>query len=315
MNETSKILITGISGKLGQLLAARLHRDSEIIGIDRRPFRRRPKDVDHNQIDIRRKKAEDIFRTQSIAAVFHMGIIHDPRKNSEEHHTMNLIGTQKILDYVERYRIPKLVFLSSANIYGARATNSQFLNEESPLMAATSFHQIRDLVSVDMLVNSFFWKHPEVETVILRPVHIIGDVSNAPSNYLRLPVVPTILGFDPMVQVIHEEDVVEALTLALRPGIRGVFNIVGPSPVPLSQIIAILGKPNLRLPLPVFRPTLERLWKLKLTSFPPPEIDFIRFTCMVDGGRANRVLEYKPLKSLRETLEIIQQDDIYHITR
>ena len=68
-----------------------------------------------------------------------------------------------------------------------------------------------------MLAQGFFWKHPETETVILRPVHIVGRVHNAPSNFLRLPTIPTLLGFDPMVQVIHEEDVVRAIGRALRP--------------------------------------------------------------------------------------------------
>src|SRR5438270_80592 len=84
-----------------------------------------------------------------------------------------------------------------------------------------------------LLASSFFWKQQSCETVILRPVHILGGVRNAPSNYLRLPWVPTLLGFDPMVQAIHELDVVEAIVCALTTGVRGIFNVVGPGEVPL----------------------------------------------------------------------------------
>ena len=75
--------------------------------------------------------------------------------------------------------------------------------------------RLRDLVELDMLAQSFFWRHPTTETVILRPVHILGRVKNAPSNYLRLERPVSILGFDPIVQVIHAREVVEAIERAL----------------------------------------------------------------------------------------------------
>src|SRR5437868_14842421 len=90
------------------------------------------------------------------------------------------------------------------------------------------------------------WKYPEVDTVILRPAHIVGPtVRNAPSTYLRLPRPWTLAGFDPMVQLIHEEDVAHVLALALRPALRGVFNICGPGELPLWG-----GPPELR-PAPI----------------------------------------------------------------
>jgi nucleoside-diphosphate-sugar epimerase len=115
-----------------------------------------------------------------------------------------------------QYRVPKVVVLSSANVYGPRPDNAQFLTEEAPLLAAQAFPEMRDLVEIDHMASSFFWKARDIETVILRPVHILGSVHNAPSNYLRLPVIPTLLGFDPMVQVIHELDVAEAIAWSAR---------------------------------------------------------------------------------------------------
>src|SRR5258706_15952249 len=177
--------------------------------------------------------------------------MHDPRVNAAEHHAWNVAGFQKILEYVAQYRVPKLVLLSSANVYGPRPDNPQFLSEEAPLLGGAAFSEIRDLVEVDMLAQSFFWKRPEAETAILRPVHIIGSVKNAPSNYLRLPVIPTLLGFDPMMQVVHEEDMVRAILLALRPGVRGIFNLAGPPPLPLSRVIKALGRASMPLPHPL----------------------------------------------------------------
>jgi UDP-glucose 4-epimerase len=173
-------------------------------------------------------------------------------------------------------------------------------------MGSQGFPDIRDLLEVDHLASSFFWKARDVETVILRPVHILGAVHNAPSNYLRLPVAPTLLGFDPMLQIIHEEDVLDAVVCALRPGVRGIFNVTGPGELPLSAILGELGRRVLPVPHPVARALLSALWRFGASSFPVPEIDFIRYVCMVDGSRAERELGFHPRHSLKETIRAVE---------
>ncbi len=302
-----KIVITGIAGRLGRILARRLHRDGryQVVGIDRRPFLGRPKDIEHVQVDLRTKKARDVFRAGDVAALIHMGVMHNPRASEGEHHSWNVAGTMRLLEYCQLYQVPKVVVLSSANVYGPRPDNTQFLTEDAPLMGSQEFPEIRDLIEVDHLASGFLWKAREIETVILRPVHILGGVHNAPSNYLRLPVIPTLLGFDPMVQIIHELDVLEAIVCALRPGLRGIFNVNGPGELPLSAIIQELERPVLRFPHPMARPLLRTLWRLGATSFPVPELDFIRYVCMVDGTRARRELGYHPRHSLKETIRAV----------
>jgi UDP-glucose 4-epimerase len=329
------VVVTGICGRLGRRVCRALHREGRVIGIDRRAFPDKPKDVEHFQVDIRRKKTQDVFRQNAhpagsagppgsagqnahpsaspevahgISAVVHLGVMHDPRASAAEHHSWNVSGFAKLLEYVTQYKIPKLVVLSSANVYGPQPDNAQFLGEESPLLGGQRFPEIRDLVEVDMLAQSFFWKNPATETVVLRPVHILGGVRNAPSNYLRLPVVPTLLGFDPMVQVIHEDDVVHAIRLALRPGVRGIFNIAGPDPLPLSRLVETLGRPRLPLPHPVARAMLQRAYRLRLSSFPAPELDHIRYVCMVDDRRAREILGYSPRKGIEETARAVDDE-------
>jgi UDP-glucose 4-epimerase len=304
--QEGEILVTGISGNLGRLLARRLHRVARVVGIDRRPFRNKPKDIDVVQMDLRRKKVEEVFRTRDIRAVVHLSILHDPRSTAYEHHTYNIVGTRKIIDLCEKHGVGKFVFLSTANVYGPRPENNQFLTEDSPLLGDQDFHEIRDIITVDHLAQSFFWKKPDINTVILRPVHILGRVHNAPSNYLRLRYPPKVMGFDPMVQVIHEEDVVRAIILALKPEIRGVFNVVGPGEVPLSRVFKALGKTPLPIPSLIGEPLLRALWKWRLTSFPPPEVDYIRYQCTVDGSRARDILGYEPRHSLLDTIRCLE---------
>lgn len=301
-----RVAVTGISGRFGRLLTRQLHRVHTVVGIDRRAFPGVPIDVELHHIDIRRKRCADIFRTGAFDAVVHLNVMHDPRASSEEHHTFNIRGTNRVLEYCQRFRVPKVVLLSSANVYGPRPENAQFLTEDAPLMGATRFSAIRDLVDVDMYGQSFFWKHPEVETVILRPVHIVGAVRNAPSNYLRLTHPPRLAGFDPMVQIIHEEDVARAIICALEPGVRGIFNVPGCEAAPLSGLLTLAGGAIVDFPHFLAPPVLERLWRLRLTSFPPPEIDHLRYVCMVDGARARDVLGFRPRYDLQDTMAFLR---------
>lgn len=302
-----RVVITGIAGNLGRAVARRLHRRYEIIGLDRRPVHHLPKDIDVETVDIRRRRAEDVFRREHIDAVVHLNIMHDPRTRQEEHHAFNIVGTQKLFQLASEHRVPKIVVLSSANVYGPDPTNNQFLKEDAPLMGGQNFDTIRDLIALDMFCNTFFWRHPEIETVILRPVHIVGRVNNAPSRYLRLEHPITVMGFDPMVQLIHVEDVVTAIERALTPGVRGVFNVAGPSPVPLSLLFEKMGKAPRPLPEPAARALLKAGWSLKMSDWPVPELDHIKYVCMVDDSLAREKLGFEHRYSLDRILDDLTQ--------
>ena len=302
----TKVVITGVCGRLGRSVARVLHRERPVVGVDRRDFIGKPKDIEHQKLDLRRKKLRDVFRSGDVEAVIHLGVMHDPRAPQSEHHSWNVEGFGKLLEYVAQFDVKKLVVLSSANVYGPQPHNPQFLTEEAPLLGGARFSEIRDLIEVDMLAQSFFWKHPDVQTVILRPVHILGRVRNAASNFLRLPRVPTLLGYDPMVQVIHEADVVSAIIAALAPEARGIFNLAGPEPMPLSHLLRILGRPTLPVPYSLAKPLMNRLWSLHLTSFPTPELDHIRYVCMVDDRRARDVLGYANAHDAEETVRAVE---------
>jgi UDP-glucose 4-epimerase len=299
------VIITGIVGRMGHLVARKLHRHGLVIGIDRRKFEGKPEDIVHHQIDLRRRKTRDIFRAGGIRAVVHLGVMHNLRESDKTHHEWNVVGFQKLLEYVSQYNVPKLIVLSSATLYGPSPDNPQFLTEEAPLLGAQEFSRIRDLVEVDMLAQSFFWRHPEVDTVILRPCHILGRVRNAPSNYCRMERPLTVLGFDPMLQVIHERDVVEAISLALRPGTRGIFNLRGPGELPLSRMLRMVGKRPIAVPGPLIKGLAGSMWSSRAAGFPMQEIDHLRYICMVDDSRARQQLGFHPKYDMDQTLRAV----------
>ncbi len=83
------VAVTGICGRLGRRVCRLLHRETRVVGIDRRPFPDKPKDVEHWPVDLRRKKTQDVFRggAARINAVVHLGVMHDPRESGAQHRT------------------------------------------------------------------------------------------------------------------------------------------------------------------------------------------------------------------------------------
>lgn len=279
-----------------------------VVGVDERPFVGKPEDVIFHQVPLTSHRVRELFKAGDVQALVHLGVSHNTHKPDAERHRRNVVAVQSLLEGAREGGLAKVVLLSSANVYGPRPDNPQFLKETAPLLAAGPFSDIRDLVEVDMLVQSFMWQHADLETVILRPTHVLGTVHNAPSNYLRLPMVPTILGFDPMVQVVHQQDVVQALVLALKPGIRGAFNIAGPPPVPLAQALKLLKRATVGVPHGLAKVTIDGLFKAKMSNFPAPELDFIRYVCMVDDQLARETLGYRHKFDLVQTLQAVDAE-------
>ncbi|HSC87591.1 MAG TPA: NAD-dependent epimerase/dehydratase family protein [Polyangiaceae bacterium] len=302
------VLVTGFAGRLGRRLVRRLHRTRKVVGLDRKSARGLPIDVEHEAFDPQRSGARQVFRRGDLGAIVHLGVVHDPRAKRSDTHANNLLAFQRVLEYAERFEIPKIVVLSSANTYGPRPENAQFLSESAPLLAGGRFSEMHGLVELDLLAQSTFWRLPGTETVILRPANILGTVRNAPSNYLRLPVVPTLMGFDPMVQAVHQDDVVTAIERALAPGVRGIFNVAGPPAVRLSRALELLGRRTMPVPYSLAKGGLSGLFLLGMSRFPAPELDFIRYVCMVDDGLARRTLGYEPAHDLRSTLDAVDEE-------
>ena len=105
--------------------------------------------------------------------------------------------------------------------------------------------------------------------------------------------------------VLARTDVARALTLALRPGLRGVFNVTGPGEVPLSAIFRELGRSPIPIPHPLARPLVRRAFDARLSSFPPEEVDHIQYLCVVDGSRFAREAGWAPAFSLKDTIRSV----------
>jgi UDP-glucose 4-epimerase len=303
-----RLLITGIAGGQGRLIARRVGDFFQLSGVDRVPWEGYPPNVRLHVVDLRKRKFEDVFRTERPDAVVHCAFVRHFRADPHVRHEVNVLGTKRVLEYAIAYGVKRIVVLSSAYVYGALPDNPYYVDEDYPLNVSRTYPEVRDLAEVDTLATAFLWRHPEVVTTILRPVNTLGYYTHsAIGRYLRQRYVPTIMGFNPMLQFIHEEDVAEAVALALQSGAHGLFNVGGPGAVPLKVAIRETGGTAVPIPEPLAWAVFSRLFRLGLYHTPPGAMDFLKYPCTVDGGAFQRATGFAPLFSLEDIFASVRR--------
>jgi UDP-glucose 4-epimerase len=278
-----RILITGIAGLLGQRTARKLLAEGhDVIGVDRRPWPDPPAGLEMHHVDLRKRAAEDVFRKRRPQAVIHMATVTYLMERTEERYRINLGGTRVVFEHARAYGVEHAIFVGRHTYYGAAADSPLYHKEEDPPMAVTTFPELADLVAADLYAGTALWRYPELCTTVLRMCYTLGPTGHGTlAAFLRGARVPTILGFDPLFQFMHEDDVVAAICLALEKRIRGVYNVSGPQPVPLSVVARGTGRSHVPLPEFVFTAMMGRFGLPKL---PPGALTHIKYPIVVDSG-------------------------------
>ena len=296
-----RVLITGIAGGQGRLLAKRLAERYEVCGVDRLAWEGAPRNIRVHTLDLRKKRFRNIVRTEAPDAVVHLAFVRHFRVPSAVRHEVNVNGTQRLLEACAEADIDRVVVLSSSYVYGALPDNPRYMHEDHPLNVSRTFPEMRDLAEVEGLVSSFVWQYPKIATSILRPVNTLGYyVHSAIGTYLKLDILPVVAGYDPMMQFIHEEDLSEAIVLALEKRLNGVYNVAGPSAVPLKTAIRAIGRTAIPVPEPLIGAMIRQLFRMKVYRFPAHALDFIKYPCTVSADKFVRATGFKPLVSLED---------------
>lgn len=305
-----RLLITGIAGGLATQFASAVPPEWEVVGIGRRPPQLQIKrDIIYKPIDIRKKTLENLFRNEKFDAVVHLAVANDARLPMQVRHTVNVIGTMRLLACCERQKTPQVMLLSSADVYGAEPTNPTFLTEDYPLKAIQRYAEMGDKVEFDTYCRSWMYQTKDTVTTMLRPCHIVGPhVQNFLTTYLRFGVVPVPLGYDPMMQVIDERDMVTALVLALEGNHGGVYNVTGPGELPLSAAVREAGGIAVPVLYELAAPVMKLGWMARLLPFPTPQYDFLMYPCVIDGKKFREDFGFKPRFSLHKALRSIKRN-------
>lgn len=226
--------------------------------------------------------------------VIHAAMKNNPSLNSAQAHELEVIGTLNIVSACKAAGVKKFIFCSTTAVYGASPKNPNYIDESHPLTARPQAHFVRDKVEAEKMVATFYRDAPQTLVTVLRFSLIVGPRSkNYFTELFRRPVVPTLLGYDPLMQFIHEKDASTALKKVVFENHVGIFNIVGQGVIPLSYALREAGK--IRIPVAPFLayPMIQALWNLHLASVPGKLLDYFRYLWVADGQKAKREMNFE----------------------
>ena len=302
MAPARRVVITGIASHWGAELARLLERDPSIeyiAGVDTKPP---PTDLERTEFieaDIRNPVIGRILPGTEADTVVHCGILWypEPDKPARALHDINVIGTLQLLTACEKTpTLSAVVVRSSAAIYGSEGGAPSFYTEEMARRYPLKTRFQRDVGELEGYFENFSRRHSEITCTVLRYQPEIGPGLATPLvRYLSLPLVPTQLGFDPRLQLVHAEDATGALAAAVRNPVRGPVNVAPDGTITLTKILRIAGRPTLPVPHPLFGPVAAQVGRaLESGDIYNDAVMLLRFGRGLDNTRLRREVGYEP---------------------
>jgi UDP-glucose 4-epimerase len=301
-----RVLITGVSRYLGGKLARLLQDDPDIetlVGVDTVPPRGDLGRTQFVRADIRNPLIAKVIANSSIDTVVHMNVIATPhtvggRTAMKE---INVIGTMQLLAACQKApSVRRLVVKSTTAVYGSSCKDPALFTEDFDPHELPRTGYGKDSVEVESYVRGFGRRRPDVSVSMLRFVNFIGPrIDSALTRYLTLPV----LGYDPRLQLCHEDDALEVLRLATMEDRPGTFNVAGDGVLLLSQLVRRLGRPTLPIPSPAVSLLGNSFRRTRLVDFSPEQLRFLEHGRVVDTNRLVRDFGYQPKYSTEDALD------------
>ncbi|MBA2464912.1 MAG: NAD-dependent epimerase/dehydratase family protein [Nocardioidaceae bacterium] len=304
------VLVTGVSSDLGGRLALSLAQDpafERVIGVDLAPPHRELGGVDFVRVDMRNPVIAKVVAGQGVDTVVHMSVQPTPDRTGRGGHgpspagrsfvkEHNVIGTMQLLAAAQTAPgLERLVVRSSAAVYGSSSRDPALFTEDMAAKRMPRSGFGKDVLEVEGYVRGFTRRRPDVAVTMLRPADLVGPRIESPlTDYLRMPVVPTPLGFDARLQLLHEDDLLAVLRLATHHGVHGTFNLAGDGVLMLSQALRRLGRPSISVP-PAALQSLRSMLGPVGVSGPDRELAaYLTFGRGVDTSQARRLLGFTP---------------------
>jgi UDP-glucose 4-epimerase len=305
-----RIAITGTGSFLGSRVLKRLAEDKgrdAVVAFDVAP----PPaalGVRHRDLDLTEPAADqrllELLKDEGIDTVVHAALFTNPRRDAAHAHELESIGTLSMLAATAAAGIRRVVLRSFTAVYGARGQNPSYLTEEHPLQPDARLRWVRDKFEAEQHAASFARRYPDMKITVLRFAPLFGP--GVHTFYTRIfdhRVVPTLMGYDPLVQMLHPDDALTAFLAAVEACPGGAFNIVPRRPIPLVTALHLASKIPVFVPHPVAYAASDLLWSTGLAEAPGGFVDYVRYPIVADGEKARKVLGFDPRHSSRDALQ------------
>ncbi len=291
------VLITGISGYLGTLLARRIAREPEVehlTGIDVKVPSFNSSKFTFYKHDVR-QPLDNIFIENKIDTAVHLAFIVVPIHNEKMSHDINIQGTKNFLAASAKAKALQVFYMGSHTEYGAFKDNPECFTEDMPLHPNPDYPYPCDKAAVDLMFQDFAKEHPEICVTIGRTVAVTGPGGDACGiKELFTPVMVRAAGKNPLWQFIHEDDLAELIILLLKKKKAGIYNLTAEGGLTYSEMIKKLGKPSVTLPSWLLYQGVKFSWKLKLqTKSQPGGLFMLEYPINISNEKIKRETGYQ----------------------
>lgn len=293
MTSARVVLVTGVASFLGSRLAQALAEDptvQRVIGLDTVSPSPQVSGLlgrtEFVRADIRNPLIAKVIAQAEVDTVVHLNLLARPlgaggRSAMKE---INVIGTMQLLAACQRApSLRKLVVRSSTAVYGSSSRDPGLFTEQDEPRRPPSSGYAKDAAEVEGYVRGFGRRRPDVTLSVLRFTDLIGPtIQTSMTRYLSLPVVPTIFGFDPRIQLCHEDDGVQVLREMTDSEHPGTFNVGGAGILLLSQLLRRLGRPSFPVAPPAVSVLAQGCRRAGLLDFSPEQLRFLEHGRVAD---------------------------------
>lgn len=307
------VLVTGVARKLGGRFVRRIQHDPEVdrvIGVDAEVPAHQLGNAEFVRADIRHPMIAKVLAQHAVDTVVHMDVSGTPLGSGGRAQVKetNVIGTMQLLGACQKApTVRRLVVKSTTSVYGSAPRDPAVFTETMPPKSLPSGGFAKDAVEVEGYVRGFARRRPDVAVAVLRFANILGPQADSPlAEYFSLPALPTVFGYDPRLQFVHEDDVTDVLVLASLDPRRGTlnsgtFNIAGDGVLLLSQTARRLGRPTVPVLLPAVTWVGQLLRTAGVTDFSPEQIRLLTHGRVVDTTQMRETLGFAPKYTTAET--------------
>ena len=245
------VLVTGASGYLGKHLIHALASDRKgiknIIAADiMEPSpETREKGITYLKADVRSLELNRIIKTHSVDTIVHLATIVTPPKGGSQDlaYSVDVIGTQNVLNACIENRVKKIIVTSSGAAYGYYADNAPLLTEDDPIRGNREFPYAYHKRLVEEMLAEYRAEYPQLKQIVFRPGTILGEnVSNQITNLFEKKIVLGIKGADSPFVFIWDQDVVNCIKKGISEDREGIYNLAGDGTLTMKQIARILEK-------------------------------------------------------------------------
>ena len=322
------VAVTGPTGTFGYGLVPLLQSDeriARIVGVARRPFDPAAQGwdkMDYRQGDVRDPDAlADAFAGADV--VVHLAFMITGAASRQKIRAINVQGTLNAFDAAAQAGAKRFVYASSVAAYGFHRDNPVGMTEEWPARPARRLFYAQEKAELERLLTERDTENSGIDLYMVRPPIVLGPHAMGAKTVVpdslegagqaarglleRLPVRVPVAAPDVPMQLIHEDDVGQALRqCVVAAGPPGIYNIAGDGTVTAKDVVRGLGMLPVPIPGGLVTAGARALARIPTPAFAPPALEWIEaisHPAIMDTAKARRELGWEPKFSALEALQ------------